>query len=96
MISGIIALMAASAAQLGDGSTSNPPPTSKPAVTAPAPAPQKDSDKVVCRMIIPTGERLGGTKVCHTKAEWDAMNRDARDQTNSMQTHGLQGGVPNG
>jgi hypothetical protein len=83
--------MVAGAAQIGDGAPSTPPPS--PAATAPAPS-AKDPDKVVCRYIVPTGQRLGGQKVCHTNAEWADINRSAKDQTNDMQAHGLEGGVP--
>jgi hypothetical protein len=90
MLSSVIALMAAAAAQIGDPSTANQPAASPP----PSVAAQKDADKVVCRMITPTGQRLGGERVCHTKAEWEDISRRARDDTTSTQMRGMEGGVP--
>lgn len=55
--------------------------------TAPGqPAKQDPGDKVICRYVDPdTGSRLNSThKVCHTKREWDQMNKDAGDMINTM------------
>ncbi|HEY2177963.1 MAG TPA: hypothetical protein VGH15_05220 [Caulobacteraceae bacterium] len=39
-------------------------------------------DKVVCKMLTPTGSRLGGHKVCMTKAQWQQQSDQARDTMN--------------
>ncbi|MCT8003691.1 hypothetical protein NZL82_17605 [Sphingomonas sanguinis] len=43
--------------------------------TPPAPKPK---EKRICRSEAPTGSRLGGRKVCHTREEWDMIAADAR------------------
>lgn len=39
----------------------------------------KPEDKVVCRMINSTGSRIGGERVCKTRAQWQADSDQARD-----------------
>jgi hypothetical protein len=95
MISSVIALLAAAVTSTGDGSAAgaqaNPAPAAAPAAAA------KDPDtKMVCRYIVPTGQRLGGERVCHTKAEWDELTRRDRDATTESQMKGMQGGAPGG
>jgi Flp pilus assembly protein CpaB len=48
-----------------------------PAATAKAPA--NPDDKVICKYQVPTGSRLGGHRVCMTKAQWTAQANSARD-----------------
>jgi hypothetical protein len=95
MISSVIALMAAAVTSTGDGSTAGAQANPAPAAVSVAAAKDPDS-KVVCRYIVPTGQRLGGERICHTKAEWDDMTRKARDATNENQMRGMQGGAPGG
>jgi len=51
------------------------------AVPAPAlasPRPKADAKAMICRDIEETGSRLRTTRVCMTKAEWDAAQRDVQ------------------
>ena len=41
--------------------------------------PDFDDNAVVCRREDTTGTRLGATKVCHTRAEWNAISAAARE-----------------
>ena len=52
--------------------------------------PSKAQDKVVCRLINTTGSRLGGERVCKTRAEWDAeADRNREDfETSPRQPSG--------
>ena len=36
-------------------------------------APPPAEEKKICQTIVATGSRLGGKRVCHTKAEWRAQ-----------------------
>src|SRR5687768_17790315 len=45
----------------------------------------KSKDGMVCKLLLRTGSRLGGRKVCKTKAEWDAISQDARQATERRQ-----------
>jgi len=52
--------------------------------TTPAPAakPMKhgyDPDTVICKWTEEIGTRLGGGKVCMTRAQWDQQTRDSQD-----------------
>lgn len=40
--------------------------------------PAQDPNKVICRNIRLTGSRVGGQRVCNTRAEWDRIAREAR------------------
>jgi hypothetical protein len=39
----------------------------------------------ICRVTPTVGSRLGGTRTCRTKAEWDAADRESRDAVNRYQ-----------
>ena len=52
------------------------------APTTPAP---DNSQKVVCRRDAVLGSRLPGPRVCKTKAEWAANDRQAQDQVRKIQ-----------
>ena len=42
--------------------------------------------EVVCRRVAaPTGSRIGARNICRTRAEWDAINRDARNEMEDAQ-----------
>lgn len=46
-------------------------------VPAPADAAQADSpDRMVCRKMTYTGSRLGATKVCKTRQEWNEIQAE--------------------
>ena len=40
-----------------------------------------DPDQVVCHYVTPTGSRLGGSKVCQTRAEWAKLAAESRKAT---------------
>jgi hypothetical protein len=37
---------------------------------------------MICKWIQELGSRLGGGRVCLTRAQWDKQSRDAQDQLN--------------
>jgi hypothetical protein len=47
-----------------------------------------DPQAIVCKRQDATGTRLGGTKVCHTRAQWAAEATEYREQTDRMQVGG--------
>ena len=53
------------------------PPASTPEKTAKA-TQDVESQKVTCRKYEVTGSRLGGSSVCHTKAQWDSIDASNR------------------
>ncbi len=57
--------------------------TSAPAQMADASS--TDPNRTVCKAITATGSRLGKTRVCKTKAEWDAQTRAAQEETQRNQ-----------
>lgn len=63
--------------------------------TAAAPAAVEDEDRMICKMIIPTGSRIG-TKACRSATQWEQMSRDGRDAAERVQRMGNQKPVPNG
>ncbi len=54
----------------------------QPAQAAP---PENDPHKVVCKKIDKTGSRLGSTKLCMTKAEWEEKTRRDQEDLKRMQ-----------
>jgi hypothetical protein len=47
------------------------------AVPAPATtAPQSDANQMVCRKMTYTGSRLGATKICKTRQEWNEIQAE--------------------
>jgi hypothetical protein len=49
-----------------------------------------DADTIICRKLDPpTGSLIGERKVCKTKAEWDAIRKEAQgDLDNASRTTG--------
>jgi hypothetical protein len=45
----------------------------------------RDPNERVCEIVRPTGSRLGGKKICATRAEWDQMKQRDKDATNEAQ-----------
>ena len=45
-----------------------------------APRPKPDAKAMICRDIEETGSRLRTTRVCMTKGEWDAAQRDVQQE----------------
>jgi hypothetical protein len=39
--------------------------------------------KMICKTVTPTGSRLGGKRVCMTKADWEKQSRSAQDYMNT-------------
>ena len=67
---------------------------------APAPAPAapkaKDPNRIICERQEEIGSRLGGTKVCHTAAQWDEIRRAGRQQAEDWQRQNTDPGKPVG
>jgi hypothetical protein len=42
-------------------------------------------EKKICRMEAKLNSRLGGRKICNTKAEWKEIEENSRDVTDSIQ-----------
>ena len=67
-----------------------------PALAAdPVPVAKDDSEKVVCRSDVGTGSIIP-RKTCHTKAQWQTIDRDNQDATddalNAAHRHGTTPG----
>ncbi len=45
----------------------------------------KDANKMICRTIQEIGSRLTKTRACHTKAEWEDLRRQARQNVQNIQ-----------
>lgn len=73
-------LLAAGVCGAAMGQTAPAAPSSTAASGQPAKPSADPGDKVICHYEEgDTGSLLNGrTKVCHTKREWDQMNKDAR------------------
>ena len=72
--------------------TAAPTPAAAPSA-APQPASAIDGEKIVCKKRTKTGSLAGFEKVCHTKADWDKIQRMSREAWEEMQgtkgsTHG--------
>ncbi len=65
-------------------------------VTARAPAaearPASDPDEIVCLMTPPrTGSRIGGSRDCRSRREWDRQRKYSQTILSGIQMRGLQG-----
>jgi hypothetical protein len=63
-------------------------PTSSPsAAAAPAGQAKKNdpSQRVICKTQDEVGTRLGGKRICMTKAQWDQQAQDAHDSVDNIQ-----------
>ena len=56
-----------------------------PSVGTAAPAQAEDPDKKICERVEETGTRLGGRRVCKTKAEWAAERAESRRELERIQ-----------
>lgn len=65
-------------------------PAATPAAPAPAASkPASDPDqKMICKTEESTGSRLGGHKVCMTKAQWAEQSKDAKENLSKVQVSG--------
>jgi len=84
LIVGAFALSGAAFAQTQAAKTADNTQTTQQAKAQPA-KPVHGPDEVICKRQGDTESRLGGTKVCHTRAEWDEMSRIARDEVDRSQ-----------
>lgn len=84
---------AASPAAAASGATTAPT-ASQQAAATPKVDPAHDPDKVICHYITPTGSRLGGQKVCHTRREWNQNTQDSQDALNHATGAALQRSPP--
>ena len=48
----------------------------------------RDPNTVICKREQEIGSRLGGTKTCHTRADWDQMARDSAAAMENRQMAG--------
>jgi len=64
----------------------DPPQTADTAQT-----PIDNPDEIICKQTPPpTGSRLGGGRECHTRRQWEQMQKDAREVTQDRQTRDLE------
>jgi hypothetical protein len=63
-----------------------PAPAVAPAAATTASAtPAEDPDEIICKQsAAPTGSRLGATRECQTRREWESAHQDAQDQLKNM------------
>lgn len=74
----IVALLAlASARALGDDAT-----------TRTKPSDADKSNRIICKEMMVTGTLLPGPRICHTKAEWDEIQRQAEEELREVQDNG--------
>jgi hypothetical protein len=77
-------LMSAPGGAFATDTTAAVPATTLAPVAAKAAKPSY-ADEVVCKTQIPTGSRLGGTKTCLTRAQWENQARDAGEGLSRIQ-----------
>ena len=54
-----------------------------------------DPEETLCLMTPPrTGSRIGGSRECHTRRDWDRHRKDSEAILSGMQMRGLQGATP--
>lgn len=79
--------------------TATPAPATMPVTPAPATTasttPADDPDEIICKQsAAPTGSRLGATRTCQTRREWEQEHQDAQDQLKNMDiksSYGMNG-----
>jgi len=85
-------LFMCSAVAMAQQAPSNSAPAASQAAAA---APADDPDEIVCHAgVAPTGTRLAGPRVCHTRREWDDIRKQSQDSVMLMQNLGRTGGTP--
>jgi hypothetical protein len=89
---GLVLPALAASAQYGSGAPSPMTVPSTQTSSPPAPAPAKPtasgkdpSQQVICRNQEEIGSRLGGKRVCMTKAQWAQQAQDSRDAVDTAQ-----------
>jgi invasion protein IalB len=64
---------------------------------APAASTDKnDPNRIICERQEEIGTRLGGKKVCKTKAQWDEERQQERDALDKFQRQNTSTGSPSG
>jgi hypothetical protein len=91
MLAAVLVVLAAATPEAAPTAAAQPPvPAAAPAAPAPAPAPAAQSKKdMICKSEQTTGSRFP-TKVCYSKAEYEAKQRLDQQQLRQSQTGGLQ------
>jgi hypothetical protein len=89
MLAAVLVVLAAATPEAAPTAAAQPPvPAAAPAAPAPAPAAQSKKD-MICKSEQTTGSRFP-TKVCYSKAEYEAKQRLDQQQLRQSQTGGLQ------
>lgn len=68
------------------------PVSSAPTTVQAAGAKQSKDQVVVCRLVNTTGSRIGGERSCKTKADWDRLQDETRDDVDRQRERAT--GVP--
>jgi hypothetical protein len=96
----IAALAVATTSLSGFAAADPAPATTAPATTvSPADVSSKpakkahDPNEVICRTIPEAGSRLGGTKSCMTRADWDQQAHDSRATMSDFQANHTSTGM---
>jgi hypothetical protein len=82
---------AVASAEVPDATTTQPTTTTNAAPTsadnqAPTPVTSKyDPDERICKQFKITGQLIPGKPICHTRAEWTEINRQAQEMTEKAQ-----------
>lgn len=90
-------LGSAAIADPASDATAQPAPAAAAAqpTSAAATASESDANMVICReRQAATGSRLGASRECHTKREWDARQADNQRMVTQQQQTGLTGNPP--
>ena len=88
----ICASSATGEVQTSAAPAAQPPPVAGTTTVASAATTTPVADPVVCKHLeAPTGSRLGASRTCLKKSEWDEMNRRARATIDGIQHGGAMG-----
>ena len=70
-------------------------PVAPSATTTAAATPAEDPNEIICKQsAAPTGSRLGATRTCQTRREWEQAHQDAQDALKNIDIKSSYG--PNG
>jgi len=83
--SAFVLLAAGQAFAAADTPPTPPMPPAPSAAATPPPTSRLDPNQVICRREDVTGSRLGASKICHTRQEWDARSAASRDATDTLE-----------
>jgi hypothetical protein len=96
VLAGLAIGSSAAYAQTSEGTASRVPSRLAPGVTQTAPAAKGAPDQVICRRDTETGSRLRQTKICKTRAEWNAMRDTANRIVDDIEKQSLPPPLPPG